>query len=54
MNKPIFVRVTAMAMLAVNAGAQSDPWVALRFLEGKWEGKATGEPGKGKLSRIPI
>jgi hypothetical protein len=51
-NKPLFVRAVAIATLAVtNAGAQSDPWVGLRFLEGKWEGKANGEPGKGISSR---
>lgn len=31
--------------------AQSDPWVNLRVFEGKWEGTATGEPGKGVTSR---
>ena len=45
MNKPKIVRIVAIAMLAASgAGAQSDPWTALRFLERKWEGKATGEP----------
>jgi hypothetical protein len=51
-NKPLFVTAVAIATLAVsNAGGQSDPWVGLRFLKGKWEGKANGEPGKGVSSR---
>lgn len=32
-------------------GVQFDPWVNLRVFEGKWEGTATGEPGKGVSSR---
>lgn len=52
MKKPKVVRIMAIAVLAAaDAGAQPDPWAALRFLEGKWEGKATGEPGKGVSSR---
>ena len=52
MNKSTVIHVVATAVLAAaGAGAQSDPWAALRFLEGKWEGKATGEPGKGVSSR---
>lgn len=48
----MFVRMVVIgAMAAASAGAQADPWAALRFLEGKWEGKATGEPGKGVSSR---
>ena len=48
MHKPRFVGVLAIGMLsAMSAAAQSDPWAALRFLEGKWEGPASGEPGKG-------
>lgn len=40
-----------MAVLAAaGAGAESDPWAGLRFLEGKWVGKATGEPGRGVSS----
>lgn len=43
-----------MACLAVatpGVCAQSDPFSPLRFLEGKWEGPAKGEPGKGVSSR---
>ena len=40
----------AAAFVMCSAG-QSDPWVPLRFFEGKWEGKATGEPGKGVSTR---
>jgi hypothetical protein len=51
-NKPNIVRLAAIAVLAVVVtGAQADPWAALRFLEGKWEGRATGEPGEGVSSR---
>jgi len=28
-----------------------DPWIHLRFFEGKWSGPATGTPGKGISSR---
>ncbi len=31
---------------------KSDPWAALRFLEGSWEGPSAGEPGKGVSSRV--
>jgi len=52
MNKPKVMRtVAAVLLVAANSVAQSDPWAPLRFLEGKWEGKATGEPGKGVSSR---
>jgi hypothetical protein len=29
----------------------SDPWANLRIFEGKWEGDATGQPGKGVSTR---
>jgi hypothetical protein len=52
MEKSKIVRMMTVAVLAAAGAAdQSDPWAALRFLEGKWEGKATGEPGKGVSSR---
>ncbi|SRR5260370_22019728 len=52
MNKPSCVGILAIGMLAATgARAESDPWTALRFLEGKWEGRASGEPGKGVSSR---
>src|SRR6266481_6178005 len=52
MNKPRFVGIVVVGMLtAMGAGAQPDPWASLRFLEGKWEGPAAGEPGKGVSSR---
>ena len=38
-------------VVIVGASAQSDPFSAVRFLEGKWEGPAAGEPGKGVSSR---
>ncbi len=31
--------------------AQSDPWVNVRVFAGRWEGTATGEPGKGTSTR---
>jgi len=44
--------ILAIASLtATYAEAQSDPWAALRFLEGRWEGTAQGQPGKGVCSR---
>lgn len=52
MKKLNVVGIVAIAVLGTaRVGAQSDPWAALRFLEGKWEGRATGEPGKGVISR---
>jgi hypothetical protein len=52
MNRPRFGEMVVIGMLvAMGAGAQSDPWGALRFLEGKWEGPASGEPGRGISSR---
>lgn len=39
------------AMIATHAVAESDPWAALRAFEGKWEGPASGKPGKGFSSR---
>ena len=52
MNKPRFGGMVVIGMLAaMGAGAQSDPWGALRFLERKWEGPASGEPGRGISSR---
>jgi len=46
------VRAVSIAMvMAMGASAQSDPWSAVRFLEGKWEGPVTGEPGKGVSTR---
>ena len=48
MREPETIKTLAIALLVAAAGgAQSDPWSALRFLEGKWEGQASGQPGKG-------
>ena len=42
----------SIALLAAAAAAQQpDPFAALRVLEGKWEGPAAGEPGKGVSTR---
>jgi hypothetical protein len=40
-------RLILAALVVPGTGvAQSDPWAAMRVFEGKWEGSATGEPGK--------
>ena len=39
------------ALAATGAGAEPGAWSTLRFLEGKWEGQAAGEPGKGVSAR---
>lgn len=47
-----YAGMMAMAALTVvGAGAESDPWTAIRFLEGKWEGPVSGQPGKGISTR---
>jgi len=40
-----------LATIAQSPPAKSDVWAPLRFLEGKWEGTASGEPGKGVSTR---
>ena len=47
----IAMMMTLAIMAPVGAAAQADPWSNIRFLEGKWQGSATGEPGKGVSSR---
>jgi hypothetical protein len=37
--------------IAFSAVAEPDPWAVLRAFDGKWEGRATGKPGKGSISR---
>lgn len=39
------------ALVCVAGHGQSDPLMPIRFLEGKWEGSAIGEPGKGVSTR---
>ena len=51
MNATWIQILTIAAASVATAGAQDDPWAALRFLEGKWEGAAKGEPGKGVSTR---
>lgn len=36
---------------AVLCAQTPDPWAGLRVLEGKWEGAANGQPGKGVSTR---
>ena len=50
MNRLLTI-TTLVAVLTISAIGQSDPLNPVRFLEGKWEGKATGEPGKGRSKR---
>ena len=44
MYKPLFI---IFAVFTTTASAQPDPFAPLRFMEGKWQGPAAGEPGKG-------
>jgi hypothetical protein len=47
-SKPQFIRALAIAMLAVtDAGAQSDPWVDLRFLGRKMGGEGERRTREG-------
>ncbi|MBI2688184.1 MAG: hypothetical protein HYX27_17915 [Acidobacteria bacterium] len=41
----------AVAALVGGLPGQTDPWMLLRVFEGKWEGPASGQPGKGVSSR---
>ena len=40
-----------VAMFAMSAMAQSDPWAPVRVFVGKWEGSTSGKPGTGTTSR---
>jgi len=40
-----------VVLIAVSAGAQSDPWSPMRVFEGRWEGSITGKPGNQFSSR---
>jgi hypothetical protein len=44
MNATWIQFLTIAAASVATAGAQDDPWAALRFLEGKWEGVAKASP----------
>lgn len=53
-----FAHALALAAMlgAADAVAQvpqpaPDPWAPVRFLAGKWEGKASGNPGEGSVAR---
>jgi hypothetical protein len=35
----------------MNTWTAEDPWAPIRVFEGKWEGEAKGQPGKGVTSR---
>jgi len=43
--------LSLLAMFALNALGQSDPWAPVRVFEGRWEGSITGKPGKQLSSR---
>ena len=45
--------ISLLLFVAAVSEAQnpSDPWKTVRFLEGKWEGQAAGQPGKGLSTR---
>lgn len=46
------MRWTVLAIFAAAAFAQQpDNFAPIRFLEGKWEGRASGEPGEGTSTR---
>jgi hypothetical protein len=46
------MRYLLFTLFAVAAAAQQpDPFAPLRALEGRWEGPASGEPGKGVSTR---
>lgn len=45
-------RALALLVAVVSAAtSQSDPWAPVRVLEGRWEGEAKGQPGRGRSSR---
>jgi len=51
-SKQTALIVVGFACLAAHSAlGQSDVLSPIRFLVGKWEGKATGEPGKGMSTR---
>jgi len=43
--------LAAVAMIALGAAPQEDPWKALRVFEGKWQGPTSGKPGEGTTTR---
>jgi hypothetical protein len=50
LKQRLFTIVTFVALAGSGAIAQSGSLIPIRFLEGKWEGKATGEPRNGVSS----
>ena len=47
----LLIIATIATLAGPGAVGQSDSLGQIRFLEGKWEGTATGEPGKGVSTR---
>src|SRR5687768_3739931 len=41
----------AVPLALAQPATTPDPWAPIRFLEGKWEGKAEGRPGQGTVTR---
>ena len=50
-NQRSLILIAFACLAEYGALGQSDGLSPIRFLEGKWEGKATGEPGKGMSTR---
>lgn len=55
MKRQFFLICSLVAAVAIPVGAQQaaepDPWAAVRFMAGKWQGTASGQAGDGTVSR---
>ena len=50
--RSVLVCFALLPLLAISADAPtSDPWAAVRFLVGRWEGTTEGKPGRGAVVR---
>jgi hypothetical protein len=50
--RSVFLCFFLLPVLAISAdGPKPDPWAAVRFLVGRWEGTSEGEPGRGAVVR---
>lgn len=47
----LLLMLLASATAGIAADSAPDPWAPVRFLLGKWQGEAQGEPGKGTVER---
>jgi len=50
-RQKILIIAAVAALASTGAIGQSDSLIQVRLVEGKWEGMATGEPGKGVSAR---